>query len=100
MALGFMLSPNTLANEIRAVSYTHTTIAAVDQVAAGALGLRGIVGAMVSLNDDASDGLYDASASFTPTTLTIKTWKTDGSDPTPVAATSFGAVLNLIVFGY
>ena len=98
--LGYMLNPGGLANEFKFVSYTHTTVAAVDTIAAGAFGLRAIVGALVSLNDDASDALYSVSVTFTGPTLTIKTWKTDGSDPTPVAATAFSKLINVIVFGY
>lgn len=99
MALGYMLSPGTLGNEVKLVSYTHTTVAAVDTVSAGALGLNNILGACASLNGDAADALYNVSVTFTASTLTIKQWKTDGSDPTPVAATAFSKVVNVLVIG-
>jgi hypothetical protein len=34
-------------------------------------------------------------------TFTLKTWKnTGGTDPTPIAATTFGKVVSWIAFGY
>ncbi|MBI1207635.1 MAG: DUF2190 family protein [Azospirillum sp.] len=81
----------------------HTIVAAADTVATG---LSTVVSVVASLDTDPADATLLVSATVgdqagTPAagSVILKSWKTDGADPTPAAATSFGAKLNWIAVG-
>lgn len=82
----------------------QTTVAAVDTVVTG---LATVVAVVVSMGDDPSDDPEWASATIgdqagTPAagSFLLKTWKnTGGTDPTPVAATTFSKKVNWIAIG-
>jgi hypothetical protein len=91
-------SPNDLANKVKVIAGQHTTVAASDNVTIEQL--TTIVSAVVSLDSDPGDDPLLTSATFSTNVLTIKTWKTNGSDPTPGAASTFTKKVNYIVVGY
>ena len=81
----------------------HTSVAAVDTLVTD---LDTVVGVIASYDDDAADGVYivtasvgDQAGSPAAGSFTLSVWKTDGTDPTPVAATTFGKKVNWIAFG-
>lgn len=77
----------------------HATVAASDTVASG---LSTVLYCVGSVETDLSDDLIGATVTnSTSGNLTIKSWKnTSGSDPTPAAATSFGAKVHWLAVGY
>ena len=83
-----LISPETLANNSKLEINDHTTVAAVDTITTS---LRNVRHCGVSLKSDASDAgyMFSAAPGATAGTIVIKSWKTDGTDPTPVAATAF-----------
>lgn len=82
----------------------HTTVAASDTVVTG---LATVVSVVAVLDSDPGDNPMLVSASIgdqagTPAagSILIKTWQnTTGTDPTPVAATTFSKVVNWIAIG-
>lgn len=81
----------------------HTTVAASDTVVTG---LALVTAVVASLDSDTGDDPLLVTASIgdqagTPAagSILIKTWKTDGADPTPVAATTFTKKVNWIAVG-
>lgn len=83
---------------LKLVAGQHTTVAAEDALTFPGIGT--IVSAVVCFGTDPADANTYASCTFTAGTLTIKTWKTSGTDPTPVAADAFSKLVNYIVVGY
>jgi len=81
-----------------------TTASAADTVVTG---LSTVVAVVASMEDDPTDGFFMVSAqignqSGAPAagSIIIKTWQnTTGTDPTPVAAASFGKKVNWIAIG-
>src|SRR4051812_26867804 len=65
-------------------------------------GLTKILSVTVSLDSDVADAnlLVSAAIATDRKSFPLKLWKTDGVDPTPVAATSFGAKVSWLAFGY
>jgi hypothetical protein len=88
--------PDGLSNNLKVKSGQHTTSAAVDSIVTG---LSSITAAVACLNDDPGDDPLYVSCSWSGGTLSIKTWKTDGSDPTPAAATTFSKKVSWIAIG-
>lgn len=86
-------------NEVKFAFGRLTSVTASDSITVP--GLRRVRAVVVSLESNPADAnlLVSAVPSLTGNTFTLKTWKTDGSDPTPAAATSFGAVVNYIAAG-
>lgn len=90
--------------QFNAVAGQHTTVAASDTVATG---LTTVVAVVACLDSDPTDNPEWVSASIgdqagapTAGSVLIKTWQnTSGSDPTPVAATTFGKKVNWIAIG-
>lgn len=82
-----------------------TTVTASDTVATGLTKLSGVV---ACLNDAPGDDpswvsadIGDQAGAPAAGSFLLKTWKnTSGSDPTPVAATTFSKKVNWIAFGY
>lgn len=88
----------------RVVTGQHTTAAASDTVVTG---LSVVLGAWAQFETDHADATYMVQAKIgdqagTPAagSILIKSWKTDGSDPTPVAADAFSKSVNWIAIGY
>lgn len=82
-----------------------TSASATDTIVTG---LNVVVGAVATYDGDASDANFTVTATTgdqagTPAagSFILKTWKnTSGTDPTPVATTSFSVKVNWIAFGY
>lgn len=81
----------------------HTTVTASDTVATG---LSTVVAIVATLESDPGDNPLLVSASIgdqagapAAGSVLIKTWKTDGTDPTPVAATTFSKKVNWVAIG-
>ena len=81
----------------------HTTVTASDTVATG---LSTVVAIVATLESDPGDNPLLVSASIgdqagapAAGSVLIKTWKTDGTDPTPVAATTFSQKVNWVAIG-
>lgn len=81
----------------------HTTVAASDTVTTG---LATVVSVVATLDSDPTDdpllvtaSIGNQSGSPAAGSVLIKTWKTDGSDPTPAAATTFSKKVNWIAVG-
>lgn len=81
----------------------HTTVAAVDTVATGLKYVKSVVASYASDAGDANfivtASVGDQAGSPAAGSIYIKSWKTDGTDPTPVAATAFSKVVNWIAVG-
>lgn len=96
-----VLSPDSLSNNIKLWSDTVTTVTAADTITTS---LRKVNRVQVSFEDDPGDANLVVSAvpvgASNPKAFTLKTWKTDGSDPTPAAATAFGKKVVCTAFGY
>ncbi len=94
-----------LSGQLRTARGQHTTVAASDTVVTG---LTKVVAVVASLDSDPADDPMLASASIgdqagapASGSVLIKTWKnTGGTDPTPVAATTFAKKVNWIAIGY
>jgi len=81
----------------------HTTVAASDAVVTG---LATVVAAIAVLDSDPSDDPFLVSCSIgdqagapAAGSILVKTWKHDGTDPTPVAASTFSKKVNWIAIG-
>lgn len=90
-------------NGLQMVAGQHTTVAAIDTVVTG---LATVYGAVASLDANPGDDPFLVSASIgdqagTPAagSILIKTWKHDGTDPTPTAASTFTKKVNWIAWG-
>lgn len=96
---------NEPAGGMKYVSGLATTVAAIDTIVTG---LSTVVGVVAQLNDAPTDALSavnadigDQAGSPAAGSFLLKTWKnTGGTDPTPLAATAFGAKVAWIAFGY
>lgn len=94
-----------LSGQLRIARGQQTTVAASDTVATG---LTKVVAAVASLDSDPTDDPMLATASIgdqagapAAGSILVKTWKnTGGTDPTPVAATTFAKKVNWIAIGY
>ena len=90
--------------QFNAVAGQRSTVAAVDTVVTG---LQTVVSVVASLDSDPTDdpewvtaSIGDQAGSPAAGSILIKTWKnTGGTDPTPVAATTFGKKVNWIAVG-
>lgn len=97
-------APAAVAAGYKIARGVHTTVAAADTVVTG---LATVVAVVVSLASDPADDPFMVSATVgdqagTPAagSVIIKSWKnTGGTDPTPVAATTFGKLVNWIAIG-
>ncbi len=89
----------TQNSDRKIASGRHTVVAASDIIDTG---LRKCETIVVSLETNPADASIVVSGvpGLTDGTATLKSWKTDGSDPTPAAATSFGQVVNWIATGF
>ena len=116
--IGFCLESNDLSGGVaaddellfelrplsaRTVCGQHTTAAASDTVVTG---LAKVFSVVATLETDPADANLLVSAQIgdqagTPAagSILIKTWKTDGADPTPAAATSFSKKVNWVAVG-
>lgn len=82
----------------------HSTVAAVDTIITG---LKTVAAVIVSMDDDPSDDpewvsatIGDQAGSPAAGSFNLKSWKnTSGTDPTPVAATTFSKKVNWIAIG-
>ena len=81
----------------------HTTVTAEDTIATG---LATVVTIVASLDSDPGDDPLMVSATVgnqddapVAGSVIIKTWATNGTDPTPVAATTFAKKVNWIAIG-
>ena len=82
-----------------------TTVSAADTVVTG---LATVVAVVASLDDNPGDNpewvsatIGDQAGAPAAGSIIIKTWQnTSGTDPTPVAATTFSKKVNWIAFGY
>lgn len=98
------LSIGQLAGNYLPAAGQATTVTASDTIVTG---LALVVGVVVSLNDDPSDDPFLVTATIgdqagTPAagSFILKTWKnTGGTDPTPLAATTFSKKVNWWAFG-
>ena len=104
-AAGDELGIFDLSGQLRTARGQHTTVTASDTVITG---LTKVVAVVASLDSDPADDPMLASASIgdqagapASGSILIKTWKnTGGTDPTPVAATTFAKKVNWIAVGY
>ena len=94
-----------VSGQLRIARGQHTTVAASDTVVTG---LTKVVAVVASLDSDPADNPMLVSASIgdqagapASGSILIKTWQnTTGTDPTPVAATTFAKKVNWIAVGY
>jgi hypothetical protein len=89
------------ATNARLVGAQATTVSAADIISTG---LKKIHTVHVTFDSDPGDANLFCSASLVNGGVggkfTLKTWKSaDGIDPTPVAASAFGKVVNWTAFG-
>jgi hypothetical protein len=100
-----MLTAAALAASKKVAYGQATTVAAVDTIATG-IGTLEIV--LATLDSDPTDdpewvtaSIGDQAGSPVAGSFLLKSWKnTGGSDPTPVAATTFGKKVNWIAIGH
>lgn len=81
----------------------HTTVAAADTVVTG---LATVVSVVASYETDPADAnilvsaqVGDQAGAPAAGSIIIKTWRTDGTDPTPLAANAFAKKVNWIAVG-
>jgi hypothetical protein len=76
----------------------HTTVAAVDEIDTG---LREVFYFHATAGQDLADAFAGVSGAPSATAGhgTIKSWKHDGTDPTPVAASAFSKKVQWIAMG-
>lgn len=97
-------SPAAVAAGYKIARGVHTTVAASDTVATG---LATVVAVVVSLGSDPVDDPFmvtatigDQAGSPAAGSVLIKSWRnTSGTDPTPLAATTFSKAVNWIAIG-
>lgn len=86
-----IVAPNSLANENKIAMNVFTTVTASDSVPTG---IRTVDQAVASFQDDLVLGAAYCTAvpdPNVPGNILIKSWKpTSATDPTPIAATTFG----------
>lgn len=95
-----VLSLNTIMSQYKIAFGVQTTVAAADTIATG---LKTVLGAVATLQDDLVDDPSWVSAALAAAagSIIIKTWKnTAGTDPTPLAATTFSKKVNWMAFGW
>ena len=95
-----VISQNTLISNYKVAFGRWTTVAAADVVPTG---LSVCLAVVACLESDLVDDPMNVSAvpGLTTGNATLKTWKnTGGTDPTPLAATTFGKVVNWVAIGY
>jgi hypothetical protein len=101
----YFVKANAPGGTLRAVSGQQTTVAAADTVVTG---LTKVVAVVASLDSDPTDNpewasatIGDQAGSPAAGSVIIKTWQnTSGTDPTPVAATTFSKKVNWVAYGY
>lgn len=88
---------------IRLAAGIHTTASATDTVVTG---LAHVIGAVAQFETDVADAnmhaqavVGDQAGSPAAGSIVVKTWKTSGSDPTPIAADAFSKKVSWIAFG-
>lgn len=89
----------------RVVGGQATTVTAADTIATG---LSKVLAVVATLESDPTDNpewvtaqIGDQNAAPIAGSVILKTWQnTGGTDPTPVAATTFGKKVNWIAYGY
>ena len=91
-------------SEIRIVAGLHTTVTATDTIVTG---LSKVLGAIASYETDVADpntyvqaAVGDQAGAPAAGSIIVKSWKTTGSDPTPVAADAFAKKVSWLAFGY
>ena len=81
----------------------HTTVTASDTLDTGLARVSAVVATFETDVADANilvnASIGDQAGSPAAGSVYIKTWKTDGTDPTPVAASAFSKVVNWIAIG-
>ena len=100
---GLANSVQGIADGYKVARGQHTTVAASDTVVTG---LATVVAVVASLDSDPGDDPLLVSASIgdqagapAAGSVLIKTWKTNGTDPTPSAASTFSKKVNWIALG-
>ena len=95
-----------LANEpsgSRVVGGQLTTVTAADTVVTGLALVTSVVASFETDPADANELVSaqkgDQAGAPAAGSIVIKTWKTDGTDPTPIAATTFSKKVNWIAIG-
>jgi predicted RecA/RadA family phage recombinase len=104
-AAGDELGIFDVSGQLRTARGQHTTVAASDTVVTG---LTKVVSVVASLDSDPTDNPMLVSASIgdqagapASGSILIKSWQnTTGTDPTPIAATTFAKKVNWIAVGY
>ena len=95
-----IIAPNDLANQNKIQIDTVLSVAAVDTIQTK---LKRVDHVVAVLTDDPGDDPMSASAvvnASDPSKIDVKTWKnTGGTDPTPVAATTFGKRVTYTAYG-
>lgn len=88
---------------LRVARGQHTTVAAADTVVTG---LTTVVAVVATLDSDPGDDPEQVSATIgdqagapAAGSIIIKTWKNSGTDPTPLAATTFSKKVNWVAVG-
>lgn len=96
-------APAAVAAGYKVARGQHTTVAASDTVVTG---LATVVAAVASLDSDPGDDPFmvscsigDQAGSPAAGSILIKSWKHDGTDPTPTAAGTFAKKVNWIAIG-
>lgn len=91
------------ANGYRLARGVATTASAADTIATG---LTTVAAVVVSFQTDPADAnmlvsatIGDQAGAPAAGSFILKTWKTDGTDPTPVAADAFSKAVNWIAIG-
>jgi len=88
----------------RVVFGTHTTVAAADTVVTGLAVVLMVIAGWETLIADANYNVQaqkgDQAGTPAAGSIVIRTFKTDGTDPTPVAADAFSKLVNWIAIGY
>lgn len=85
----------------RIVGGLHMTQSAADTIDTG---LDVVTSVVVAFTDDPTDTNMLVSVQFgdnynvLPGWIIIKTWKTNGTDPTPIAATTFGKMVSWVAY--
>lgn len=93
-----VIFPDGLSSNLKVIAGVHTTVAAADTVTFP--GITKVVSIAVCLGEDQADALMSATAAPSGTGVVIKTWKTSGTDPTPIAADAFSKKVNYVAVGY
>jgi len=90
-------------NGVKFARGQHTTVAASDTVATG---LATVVSVVAVLDDDPGDdplfvtaSIGDQAGAPAAGSVLIKSWATNGTDPTPIAASTFTKKVNWIAIG-